>query len=277
MNLPRRGKRTNVRGSSRNAKGRNFDRPGGNRRQIPGGGTWLYGIHAVAAALDNPARTIRRIVYADSPMEARVERPVQPEKLDRSAIDDLLPPGAVHQGHAALVDPLPVTAIEDLCALAKNQPEALVVVLDQVNDPQNIGAILRSAAVFGALGVIVQDRHAPEITGTMAKAASGAVERVPLVRVTNIVRALEILQDAGFWGIGLDSESEKSIEELSVNGRNILILGAEGPGLRRLSREACDILVRIGGRQTGEQLLNSLNVSNAAAVALYALSRNGDK
>jgi 23S rRNA (guanosine2251-2'-O)-methyltransferase len=192
-------------------------------------------------------------------------------------MEALLPPGAVHQGHAALVAPLPIVAIEDLIAEAGTSANALIVVLDQVNDPQNIGAILRSAAVFGALGVIVQDRHAPEVTGSMAKAASGAVERVPLVRVTNIVRSLETLKDAGFWTTGLDSNTDISIEQTPANNRNILILGAEGPGLRRLTRDACDLLVRIGERQTGERLLNSLNVSNAAAVALYALSSRQPK
>ncbi len=250
------------------------------RKPLPrhaGSYIWLYGNHAVAAALENPLRTIHRLVHTGDPIEASPCTPVQSERIDREEMEALLPPGAVHQGHAALVAPLPIVAIEDLIAEAGTSANALIVVLDQVNDPQNIGAILRSAAVFGALGVIVQDRHAPEVTGSMAKAASGAVERVPLVRVTNIVRSLETLKDAGFWTTGLDSETDISIEQTPANNRNILILGAEGPGLRRLTRDACDLLVRIGERQTGERLLNSLNVSNAAAVALYALSSRQPK
>lgn len=193
--------------------------------------------------------------------------------MSRDALDDLLPPGAVHQGYAALVDPLPTVAIEDICDRAEVNPTSLVVVLDQVSDPQNIGAILRSAAVFGALAVIVQDRHAPEVTGAMAKAASGAVEHIPLVRVTNIVRALETLKASEFWCIGLDSDAARPIEEAPAAARQALVMGAEGPGMRRLTSDACDLTVRIESALGSAGPIRSLNVSNAAAVALYALSR----
>ena len=193
--------------------------------------------------------------------------------MSRDALDDLLPPGAVHQGYAALVDPLPTVAIEDICHRAETNPAALVVVLDQVSDPHNIGAILRSAAVFGALAVIVQDRHAPEVTGAMAKAASGALEHIPLVRVINIVRALETLKAAEFWCIGLDSDAALPVEKAPRAARRALVLGAEGPGMRRLTGDACDLTVRIESEGQNPGPIKSLNVSNAAAVALYALSR----
>jgi 23S rRNA (guanosine2251-2'-O)-methyltransferase len=190
--------------------------------------------------------------------------------MSRDALDDLLPPGAVHQGYAALVNSLPAVALEDICQRAEISQDALVVVLDQVSDPQNIGAILRSAAVFGALAVIVQDRHAPEVTGAMAKAASGAVEHMPLVRVTNIVRGLK---NSGFWCIGLDSEADTPIERAPAAPRQALVLGAEGPGMRRLTADSCDLTVRIESEVRSSGPISSLNVSNAAAVALYALSR----
>jgi 23S rRNA (guanosine2251-2'-O)-methyltransferase len=195
---------------------------------------------------------------------------IEPEQLSREALEALLPHGAVHQGIALQADPLPDFPIEEVCDRAESRKTALVVVLDQVTDPQNIGAVLRSAAVFGALSVIIQDRNAPEPTGAMAKAASGALETVPLVRVTNLVRALHKLKGAGFWCVGLDAEAPAALGALQPTARRCLILGAEGAGMRRLTKETCDELARIDGPGP----LSSLNVSNAAAVALYALSRD---
>jgi 23S rRNA (guanosine2251-2'-O)-methyltransferase len=195
---------------------------------------------------------------------------IAPEYLTREALEALLPPGAVHQGIAVAADPLPDVHLEDICDRAEPQKSALVVVLDQVTDPQNIGAVLRSAAVFGALSVIIQDRNAPEPTGAMAKAASGALEAVPLVRVTNLARALETLKSVGFWCVGLDSAAPTALGALPPVTRRVLVLGAEGAGMRRLTRESCDELARIDGPGP----LSSLNVSNAAAVALYALTHN---
>ncbi|HIJ64183.1 MAG TPA: 23S rRNA (guanosine(2251)-2'-O)-methyltransferase RlmB, partial [Rhodospirillaceae bacterium] len=193
----------------------------------------------------------------------------QPEGIERADLDVLLPMGAVHQGLALAADPLPELQIIDLLDAARGRDSAQLVVLDQVTDPHNAGAVLRSAAAFGALAVVVQDRHAPEQTGTLAKAASGALERVPLVRVTNLVRALEELKSGGFWIAGLAGDAEQTLAAAGLNGKIALVLGSEGDGLRRLTREHCDHLVRLP--QTDQ--VESLNVSNAAAVALYELVR----
>jgi 23S rRNA (guanosine2251-2'-O)-methyltransferase len=240
-----------------------------------GGGAsfWLYGSHAVEAALANPDRKIRRLVAtAEAAKGLAAARPQVPlEPMERAEIDRLLPMGAVHQGLAALVEPLPALSIEDVCRTASLQEACVVVVLDQVTDPHNVGAILRSAAAFGALAVVVPDRHAPEETGALAKAASGALERMPLVRVTNVVRALDEMKQAGLWVAGLAADAPKTLAGAKLSGRIALALGAEGEGLRRLTREHCDHLVRLPMRGDME----SLNVSNAAAVALYELARDG--
>jgi 23S rRNA (guanosine2251-2'-O)-methyltransferase len=230
------------------------------------------------AALANPRRRIRRLVattetarsLAETLDDLRALRPVPPpEPLERTEIDRLLPLGAVHQGIAVLVEPLDAPGIEDVARDGAARASAIVVVLDQVTDPHNVGAILRTACAFGALAVVVPDRHSPEETGALAKAASGALERVPLVRVTNIVRALDDLKAAGFWTAGLAADAPATLAEQKLSGRTVLVLGAEGEGLRRLTREHCDFLVRLP--MTGA--VESLNVSNAAAVALYELVR----
>jgi 23S rRNA (guanosine2251-2'-O)-methyltransferase len=258
---------------------RNGERGGEAPRAPSGGGLWLYGHHAVLAALDNPRRRVRRLVataetartMADRFDAARAHHAVPPaEVLYRQDIDRLMPPGAVHQGLAALVEPLDAMGIEDVARAGKAAERAVVVVLDQVTDPHNVGAILRTAAAFGALAVVVPDRHSPEETGALAKAASGALERMPLVRVVNVVRALDELKEAGFWAAGLAADAPATMAEQKLTGRTVLVLGAEGEGLRRLTREHCDFLVRLP--MTGG--MESLNVSNAAAVALYELVRD---
>ncbi|MBI5163613.1 MAG: 23S rRNA (guanosine(2251)-2'-O)-methyltransferase RlmB [Magnetospirillum sp.] len=235
-----------------------------------GGGAslWLYGLHAVTAALANPERIVRRLV-ATAEAARGLGGAVQVETVEKAELDRLLPPGAVHQGVAVLVEPLAGLGIEDVARQGQMRERAVVVVLDQVTDPHNVGAVLRSAAAFGAQAVVVPDRHAPEETGALGKAASGALERMPLVRVTNIVRALEQLKEAGFWIAGLAADAPRTLAGTALSGRVVLVLGAEGEGLRRLTREHCDHLVRLP--MTGE--MESLNVSNAAAVALYELAR----
>ena len=230
---------------------------------------WLYGHHAVMAALANPDRRVTRLVVTTEMPDLQNLGDIEPELLTRDAFEALLPPGAVHQGIALQADPIPDLAVEEICDRAREQETALVVVLDQVTDPHNVGAILRSSAVFGALAVVIQDRNAPEATGALAKAASGALETVPLVRVTNLSRALDTFKKAGFWSVGLDADAPASLEGLPYSAKRVLVLGSEGAGLRRLTRESCDEMAAIGG--TG--VLSSLNVSNAAAIALYALSR----
>ncbi|MBE9555265.1 MAG: 23S rRNA (guanosine(2251)-2'-O)-methyltransferase RlmB [Proteobacteria bacterium] len=230
---------------------------------------WIYGLHAVSAALENPARIIHRLIATTEGAEKlrRACPQSRPEKVERQAIDSALPPGAVHQGAALLADPLDQPALEDVIAGAGER--AVIVVLDQVSDPHNIGAVLRSAAAFGALAVVQTERGTPGATGIVAKSASGALEVVPLVAVTNLARTLDTLQRAGFWMIGLDGEAEQTLAGITPPDRTALVLGAEGKGLRRLTREHCDLLVRLPTRPP----IASLNISNAAAVALYELIR----
>jgi 23S rRNA (guanosine2251-2'-O)-methyltransferase len=238
-------------------------------------GSWIYGRHAVAAALANPARQVRRIIALSDSAEAVASllqggaaRPT-PEILDRRALEALLPAGAVHQGVAIEAATLEAMDLEDLLrAIPAAGAPHILILLDQVTDPHNVGAILRSAAAFGALGVIVPEHGAPPVTGALAKAASGALEAVPLLRVTNLARCLERLKEASFWCVGLDSAAPQSLEALDLPPRIALALGAEGAGLRRLVRERCDFLAHLPTRGS----LASLNVSNAAAVALYALT-----
>ncbi len=196
---------------------------------------------------------------------AAQEGTLSPEVMSRSEIDRLLPEGATHQGVALLADPLPEVAIEDICRNLAETPRARVVVLDQATDPRNVGAVLRAAAAFGADAVIMQDRHAPPVGGALAKAASGALESVALVRTVNLARALELLKKAGFWCVGLDASAETAMADTDLTGKIALVLGSEGEGLRRLTRDSCDLLAHIPMAQGWE----SLNLATAAAISLY--------
>jgi 23S rRNA (guanosine2251-2'-O)-methyltransferase len=238
--------------------------------EAPRGTVWLYGIHAVQAALANPTRRLRRLVVTEegsANLAARLPQPwaLTPETVDRARIDQLLGRDAVHQGAALLADLLP----QPVLATALERPGP-VLVLDQVTDPRNIGAILRSAAAFGVAAVIVQERHAPEETGSLAKAASGALETVPLLRAVNLARTIVMLKAANFWVVGLDAEATGALEGAAFKDRRVaLVLGGEGSGLRRLTRESCDELAKLP--MAG--IMESLNVSAATAVALYELGR----
>ena len=252
---------------------------GGRQRDPADRLTWIYGSHATLAVAANPARRCRRLVATDANQErlaaaaavaaaAGAERP-RVDFLERLDLEALLPSGAVHQGMAVLAAPLAETPFETLLGDLADRPRACVVVLDQATDPRNVGAVLRSAAAFGADGVVVQDRHAPPVTGALAKAASGALEIVPLIRATNLARTLAAAKDAGFWCAGLDGGAPRTLAEADLGGRVVVVLGAEGGGLRRLTRESCDLLVRIPIAET----IDSLNLSTAAAIALYELAR----
>jgi 23S rRNA (guanosine2251-2'-O)-methyltransferase len=192
---------------------------------------------------------------------------LSPEIVPREALDRLLPPGAVHQGLILEAEPLPESDLDEVLALAP-APSTLVV-LDRANDPHNVGAVLRSAAAFGASAVVLPRDHAPAITGALAKSASGALEVVPLVIVTNLARALDAMKEARFWCVGLTEDAEQTLAQIDLKGRVALIVGAEGGGLRRLTREGCDFLARL---PTGGPV-SALNMSNAAAIALYECAR----
>lgn len=227
----------------------------------------MYGLHPVRAALGNARRSIKRAVLTERAVD-EIGRPllsrVRWEVADTDSVGRLLPSGAVHQGAALLCDPLPAQDLDDLLA-ASPAGRSTVLVLDHITDPHNVGAILRSAAAFGAHAVIVQDRHAPPESGTLAKAASGALDLVPYVSVVNIARALEDLSKHGYWRIALAGDGEQTLTEACATERVALVLGSEGEGLRRLVRERCDVTAFI----PIEKRMDSLNVSNAAAVALY--------
>ena len=235
----------------------------------PRGSVWLHGLHPVTAALANPARRLKRLLLteeAEAALQARLPQPwpLAPERADRAKLDHLLGRDTVHQGAALLADLL---APPGLAAVLERPGPVLV--LDQVTDPRNIGAVLRSAAAFGGACVITQDRNAPEETGVLAKAASGALEQVPLLRAVNLARTLAALKAAGLWVVGLDSGGAPMRGTAFAERRVALVLGAEGAGLRRLTRDTCD---EIAGLAT-PGLMESLNVSAAATVALYELAR----
>ncbi len=239
----------------------------------------LYGFHAVRQAWLNPERRCTRLLLTDNgeqlftatlqeaERQGLTRRP-QPQLVPREQLDRMLP-GAVHQGIVLDARPLPETALEDVLRAADTRAAACVVVLDQVTDPHNVGAILRSAAAFGALAMILPDRSAPPAGGVLAKTASGAVEIVPIVRVTNLSRALEQLRKGGFWTIGFAESGRKPLAALDLSGKVALVLGAEGEGLRRLTMERCDLIARLPTNPP----IGSLNVSNAAAIALYETCR----
>ena len=231
----------------------------------------IWGIHAVAAALANPARRLTALRLTDNAenrlAEAVKARGLAAERVHPRDLDRLLGTDTVHQGVLVEAEPLAAPTLEEVAAAAVAARRPLVV-LDQVTDPHNVGAILRSAAVFEVAGLVMTRRNAPPLGGALAKAASGALELVPVALVANLARALGDLADLGLRRIGLDGEAEQAIEAADLSDAVALVLGSEGRGLRRLTRESCDLLVRIGGAGR----LTSLNVSNAAAVALHTVA-----
>lgn len=242
-------------------------------------GHWLYGWHPVAAAIANPRRACQRLIasdaarsrveaiLADSPHRNSIQRV---ERVARNTFESLLPAGAVHQGVALLALPLAQMSLSEACQEPAQDGRDVVIVLDQPSDPHNVGAVLRSAAAFGARAVVVPDRHAPDITPAMAKVASGALDRVPLVRVTNLARALADLKIWNYWCVGLDASVTTPLWRADFSGRTVLVMGSEGSGLRRLTREHCDLLASVPVAAETD----SLNLSAATAIALYEAFRD---
>jgi len=232
------------------------------------GAAWIWGAHAVEAALCNPERAEISAVLATAEKAEIVKsfrRGLTVEIVAGNEIARRLPPGAAHQGMAVMTPPLEGVDLEDLA----DPPQGVLVMLDQITDPQNVGAIFRSAAALGARGLIVQDRHSPPFGGALCKAAAGAVDRLPAARVVNLARALDRLSDLGWAVVGLSGGAEKPLDEVLDGRPTVLVLGSEGEGMRRLVSEHCDEIGRIpmpGG-------FESLNVSAAAAIALYEAQR----
>src|SRR5581483_5837829 len=226
----------------------------------------IFGIHAVEAALANPRRTVTALYLTDN-AERRLEGVLSSRQLARERVlpkdlDRRLGPDTVHQGALAEADPLPEPTPAELAATGEGRP---IILLDQVTDPHNVGAILRSAAVFGAAGLVMTRRHSPPLSGALAKSASGALEHVPVALVQNLARALAELREQGVTVIGLDGGAPDRLEDLHWPLHVALVLGAEGKGLRELTRASCDRLCRIAT----DGPISSINVSNAAAIALH--------
>ncbi|MGY6248775.1 23S rRNA (guanosine(2251)-2'-O)-methyltransferase RlmB [Bosea thiooxidans] len=227
----------------------------------------LYGVHPVVEALRNPRRRFRRLLATENALRRLQEEvgalPLEAELVRPSEIDRLLTPDSVHQGLYLVCDPLPSPDLDSL------PDDAVVLALDQITDPHNVGAILRSAAAFGAAAVIVTIRHSPAATGVLAKSASGALEHVPVVAVRNLGDALETLGKRGFLRLGFDSDGDVALDDVALRRPLVMVMGAEGKGLRQRTRELCDHIARL----EVPGAITSLNVSNATAIALYAASR----
>jgi 23S rRNA (guanosine2251-2'-O)-methyltransferase len=237
--------------------------PRGERPRRDGDTVILYGWHPVTLALTNPKRHIRKLYATENAArrltEENITSNIAPEIVRSDAIAAQLPADAVHQGLLAEADPLPTPDIDTLAT------DGIVLVLDQITDPHNVGAILRSAAAFGVQAIVTTQRHSPEATGVLAKSASGALEYVPFVTVQNLARAMNELKERGFHVVGLDSAGNEDLARVEVRAPLALVLGAEGKGLRQLTRETCHVVARLD--MPGA--IKSLNVSNAAALALY--------
>ncbi|MCQ2741451.1 MAG: 23S rRNA (guanosine(2251)-2'-O)-methyltransferase RlmB, partial [Alphaproteobacteria bacterium] len=226
----------------------------------------IYGRHAVLAALTNPKRKIEKLLCTkETAAEFSEKTSVTPKIVDRKEIDKLLSPDAVHQGIALFCSRLPNYTLEDIIDMTNDVSKCHVLILDQVTDPQNIGAIIRSAVAFNTTALIMQDKNSPLENGAMDKAAAGMIEHLPIVRVTNLSRAIESLKESGFWTIGMDGYAKTTIDKLDSSGKTAIIMGSEGKGMRRLVEENCDISVRL----PISPLTESLNVATAAAITLY--------
>ncbi len=242
----------------------------------------LYGAHAVAEAWINPKRHIHTLYITETALEGfdnalkrahdlGLNRPA-PQIIEKSTLNGATPTGSVHQGIGLNCQPLESIDIDDMIRADTPRVESgersILIMLDQVTDPHNVGAIIRSSCVFGASGIILQKKHAPDLTGVLAKTACGGVEHVPVTYETNLTRSLETLQEAGYFAVALDERGTVPIIQLQDYQKLVLVMGAEGPGIRRLVKEQCDALTSLPTAGP----ISSLNVSNATAVALYAVS-----
>ncbi|GJD64923.1 23S rRNA (guanosine(2251)-2'-O)-methyltransferase RlmB [Methylobacterium frigidaeris] len=240
-------------------------RPGGEARDDRDGLTVLYGWHPVSEALRNPKREFRRLLATENAVSRLTEEVgelrIDPEVVKPGAITGLLGPDAVHQGLYLEAEPLAGPAFDTL------PDDAVLLALDQITDPHNVGAIVRTAAAFGVTAIVTTARHSPAVTGVLAKSASGGLEHVPFVVVRNLAEALIELGERGFTRVGLDSEAPETLDAVGPRTPLVVVLGAEGKGLRQRTRECCDVMARIPFRGA----IQSLNVSNAAAITLYAL------
>jgi 23S rRNA (guanosine2251-2'-O)-methyltransferase len=235
---------------------------------------WLYGRHAVKSALLNEKRKVLRFVLLESCrdfLDGGWKPPMKPEFTDKNFFSSAFGKDAIHQGCAVLVKKLEAPRLEEL--LEDESDQRPFMFLDRVTDPQNVGGILRAAAVFGARAVVTPDRHSPELTPVVAKAASGAAEVVPLIRVVNLVQSINDLRRRNFWCVGLDERADKTIQEISLKGKFIFIIGGEGRGMRRLSRESCDFLARLPSFGN----FSTLNAAQAATVTLYEFLRQNPR
>ena len=228
------------------------------------GKIWIYGKHAVRAAVLNERRKVFRIIVLPQNRDFLADLSVKVDVSDKSYFSSLFGKDAIHQGCAAQVLKLDEVCLEDLPD--NDQP---IVFLDQVTDPQNIGSIMRAAAVFGAKAIVLPEVNSPDVTAVIAKVASGAAETIPLVKVKNLVQSIKMLKKSGYWCLGLDERGDKKISEINLSGRFILVIGSEGQGMRRLTRENCDFLVQLPSAGN----FTTLNAAQAATVSLYEILR----
>ena len=236
----------------------------------------LYGKHPVFAAINNPHRQIFALYCTSENLSELKKVCLSAHRddnlikiMERKEIEKLLPSDAVHQGVVAAVKELESSALEDICLIADKKENCHVLILDQVTDPQNIGAIIRSCVAFETLALIIQDKNSPTESGSMAKASAGMIEYLPIVRVTNLARAIDTLKKCGFWVIGMDGYAKITIDQMDKSGKIAVIMGSEGSGMRRLVEESCDSTVRLPISEKVE----SLNVATAAAITLYELNK----
>lgn len=225
---------------------------------------WIYGKHAVRAAVLNENRRVFKVVVLPQNRDFLSDSSVKVEVVDKNYFSSLFGKDAIHQGCAAQVLPLDEFFLEDL-----SDDDRPIVFLDQVTDPQNIGSILRASAVFGAKAVVLPEINSPEVTAVIAKVASGALESIPLIKVKNLVQSIKMLKKEGYWCLGLDERGDKTIGEMDLSGKFVLIIGSEGLGMRRLTRENCDFLVQLPS--IGD--FSTLNAAQAATVSLYEILR----